>query len=59
MDAVQTFRCEGCGAALTVVASERTQVCPSCASPNVSAGPGAQSGSMRIATSLITEPSGV
>ena len=38
MEAVQTFRCEGCGAALTLRASERTQVCPYCTSPNVVAG---------------------
>ncbi|MDP3238247.1 MAG: hypothetical protein Q8N26_35975 [Myxococcales bacterium] len=38
MEAVQTFRCEGCGAALSLRASERTQVCVYCASPNVVAG---------------------
>lgn len=37
-EAVQTFRCEGCGAALSLRASERTQICPYCASPNVVAG---------------------
>lgn len=38
MEAVQTFRCEGCGASLSLRASERTQVCVYCASPNVVAG---------------------